>query len=201
MRLTNCLSLLIASIIAAPAIAEDWSGAYVTGIVGFGADETETRNAAGDRIPTEPDPDGPLVGFGGGYNWQQERLVYGIEADLMNGPSGTGRDGADRYPLDVNWLATLRGRVGYDYGAFMPYFTAGLAMADTEFSYESGGASDSDTGNGWIVGFGFEYSSGPRWTYRGEFLYGEIDTEYDIGSGVEVEHTISQARYGVSYRF
>ena len=201
MTFLRAAGIVLALNIAGTATAEDWSGPYMTGLLSFSVDDTTTRDSSGARIEAEPDPKGPLVGLGVGHNWQRDRLVFGLEADLTSGPSGTGEDGTDRYPMDVNWLATARGRIGYDYDAFLPYLTGGIAFAETELTDQSGGTSSSDTSNGWVAGFGFEYVHNETWTFRGEYLYGEFESDHDIGSGVETDHSLSQARYGVSYRF
>ena len=49
--------------------------------------------------------------------------------------------------FEEDWVATLRGRLGYPIGRFMPYATAGVAFTETTSSVTSvGSASDIHTG-------------------------------------------------------
>lgn len=92
------------------------------------------------------------VTYGGfvGINWLWDDVVLGVEADYTRasfkstssfGPYGLFRDsGTDRYSVTststsrakVSDLVTLRGRVGWAAGMFMPYLTAGVAFANVD---------------------------------------------------------------------
>lgn len=64
------------------------------------------------------DVNGWLGGAHLGYNWQSQRWVYGVEADLQ----WTGQDGdvaaclgaaCAKVSYELDWFGTLRGRLGY----------------------------------------------------------------------------------------
>ena len=78
------------------------------------------------------DMDGALLGVTAGYNWQVNQAVFGIEGDInwsdISGPGAcTGPVGCT---TQNNWLGTVRGRLGWAAGQFMPYVTGGLAVGD-----------------------------------------------------------------------
>src|SRR6202000_256059 len=76
-----------------------------------------------------------------GYNYQVGQAVLGIEGDFNyigakadnNFAFDFGRLGAvnPSTSLKADWFATVRGRVGYSFGAFMPYITGGVAFLHT----------------------------------------------------------------------
>lgn len=152
----------------APASMFDWSGFYVGGHAGYGF---------GDDI------DGILGGIQLGYNWQfSPNIVFGIEADV----SGTDMNASIvGIPVHVDYLASLRARIGYTMDRTMIYGTGGLAYSRAAAL----GLHDTDTG--WVIGGGLEWAYSRNWTLRAEYLY------YDLGAGFDV----SAVRLGANYRF
>jgi outer membrane immunogenic protein len=133
----------------APLVASsDWAGFYI-GVNGGIANEQ-----------------GVLVGGTLGYNYQMGQLVLGIEGDL-----------------DSTWanvaaptLGTVRGRIGFAIGQFMPYFTAGWADGDHDSS-------------GSAIGGGVEFRLMPSVTMKAEYLHVNLDYPDDI------------ARIGLNWHF
>jgi outer membrane immunogenic protein len=144
------------------------------------------------------DKAGIAGGVLGGYLYQIGHTVLGIEADLSAlSAQGTTTLQSPGYangvaPVpniqtvtqQVDWLATLRPRVGYDFGGVLAYATGGLALGQTRidgkvgfpgtsFGYPSSGQA---TMLGYAVGGGVEYALFERWTVRAEGLY------FDLGS-------------------
>jgi outer membrane immunogenic protein len=128
-----------------------------------------------------------------GYNWQVQRTVFGIEADFgyfdpKLSLSGTGI-GTTGDPVTVSqslrsdWLATVRGRLGYAWDRALLYVTGGVAISEFHYSQSivttlaaaTGALNVSDTKVGWTVGAGFEYAMTPNWSVKGEYLYAEFD--------------------------
>ena len=173
-----------------------WSGLYVGGhLGGLWTGDRDTSAAKrwcfqpreGDKkcTPFEEtdkvkfDEDDDDVSFIGGlhlgYNWQRDHTVLGIEADV---------DFADQ----VDYLATLRARLGYAAGDFLIYATAGVAFAgldqdalsvkihDKTFSFDS----DDDTQIGLVVGGGVEYKLRSNWSVGLEGLYYAFGDESDV---------------------
>ena len=197
-----------------PAVAavSGWSGFYAGFNGGYGWASSSTTfapigavTAAG--VPPIPaviasrDLNGPLFGGHVGYNYQIASWVVGGEGDFdwagLNtssalvlpdphlGAGGTATDGFMAHQR-VQWLASLRGRLGYAWGSSLLYITGGaawerhrtsiLVSADTAaglFS-ESAAASPSNTRSGWVIGGGYEWMIAPSWVVRGEYLHYEF---------------------------
>ncbi|MDI1266974.1 MAG: porin family protein [bacterium] len=139
-------------------------------------------------------------GLTGGYNWQVSNAVLGIEADFNYfGVRGSASSTA-LYPccaptgftvntsVSSDWLATVRGRVGFlATPALLLYGTGGLAVANVNANYlftdtfataRESAATDS-TRYGWTAGAGAEYALMNGWSIKAEYLYvdlGRIDT-------------------------
>lgn len=142
-------------------------------------------------------PAGRSANFTGGgqagYNWQVQRTVFGIEADIQyfdpslglvgTGIATTGDPVTVRQSLHSNWLATIRGRLGYAWNRTLLYVTGGAAISDLRYSQSivttlagaSGALSVSDTKFGWTAGAGFEYGFSPNWSLKGEYLFVRFD--------------------------
>ncbi|MFW6028513.1 MAG: outer membrane protein [bacterium] len=137
-----------------------WAGFYVGGHVGYGEGTSDYRQDVDvfdaqdnlvlfDTFRSSVDPNGLIGGVQGGYNWQMNNFVLGIEGDIsfadwdasatlfdtddgdFGGPFGD--DGAfGRASTDIDFLASVRGRVGYAMDSLLIYGTAGVAWADAE---------------------------------------------------------------------
>jgi outer membrane immunogenic protein len=196
------LGLLSTSTFAAdvidPPAAYDWSGFYV-GVSGGWAWANNDADydcvdygincfTNGGPFPTEADldTDGAIIGGTIGANWQHDIWVFGLEADM----SWTDLDADDesnafpgfpiRAELSMDWLATVRARLGFASDNLLLYVTGGLAIADTELSTDQippdfQGSKD-DTQLGWTAGGGAEFAISEELTVKGEVLY------YDLGS-------------------
>ena len=158
-RLILASAALVAFTAAGPAVAADmwvkapyhvpwsWTGLYVGANAGYSwgrsrSDATFTSEVTGAIFATVSDTlklNGGLVGLQAGYNWQVDRVVFGIETDIQ----GTGERGSASFPcptlcspngpvtatLDqrLRWFGTLRGRLGVTGSPIMAYLTGGLA--------------------------------------------------------------------------
>lgn len=187
--------------------------------------------------------DDPKGGFGGiqiGRNWQSDRIVYGIEADfdfasikgdgsapilfdVSNPDAGIFR-GTATLSQKLEWFATLRGRLGYDFNPVLVYVTGGLAIGHikstldlTGATYDVGGgtpvfvastsasASDSTTRVGFAIGAGGEWMVSPNWSLRGEYLFISFQNSSDLSvPGVTASSLgmdVQIARAALNYRF
>lgn len=154
--------------------SNDWSGFYLGGSAG-----QATLSSDG-----EDDIDASNYGLHAGYMRDLGSIVVGGELDYsrldLDGTSST-------YDVAVT---RLKGRVGYDAGAFLPYVTAGGAYASVN--------DDSDVNDtGYFYGIGAEYAINDNFRIGGEFLQHEFDNFND--SGVDLSAQTMAVR--VSYSF
>lgn len=198
-----------------------WTGFYIGANAGYGwgqadtdvsaASSTRTRVFRAFGLPAQTlvsdttvagpafaasgdaDVDGWLGGGQIGYNWQSQRWVLGIEADLQ----ATSQDGGDSFcstaacgagavfanaSYKLDWFGTVRGRVGYlvDRRALL-YVTGGLAYGHFEADYSAGVVggpsatiSDDKTKAGWVIGAGGEWALDRNWFLKAEYLYMDL---------------------------
>jgi outer membrane immunogenic protein len=131
-----------------------------------------------------------------GYNFQLDRMVFGIEADLsysdihsndpVDGTTAGGTPFTSTQAQRVKWLGTVRGRIGYaPNDMLLLYATGGSAFGRVEDSsllsfHQVGGTtyfgSSTSTRSGWTVGGGAEYRIGANLSAKAEYLY------FDLGS-------------------
>ena len=159
--------------IAAP-VSYSWAGLYIGGHAGAG---------------WIADGDSAFVGGGQiGYNWQfAPNWIIGIEADISATDFGESATwlvpgGTLTTVSDLNWLASVRGRIGYTWDRFMLYFTGGGAWADLDgtATLTIGGlgtttASASASASGWVIGGGGEWMFAPNWSLGVEYLHYTFD--------------------------
>ena len=165
------------AVVPVPVVAvssNDWTGFYVGGSVGQG---TVSENGSNDT-------DANVYGVNVGYMRDLGSLVVGGELDY----SRFNLDGtSDTYDVAVT---RLKGRVGYDAGAFLPYITAGGANLSL-----NDGSDASDTG--YFYGIGADYAVNDNFLVGGEVLQHEFDNFDD--SGVDLSAKTLALR--VSYKF
>jgi opacity protein-like surface antigen len=139
------------------------------------------------------------LGFNAGLTLQQDRLVFGIDADVsfLDGRSRSVEQRvipAPRIPIIVtsetrsrqNYLATLRPRVGaLVTDDLLLYLTGGLAFGGVDIRGDIGNTTrgggiyagrKSTTQTGWVAGFGAELALVAGFSVRAEYLH------YDLGS-------------------
>jgi outer membrane immunogenic protein len=181
--------------IFAPTPMVNWSGGYF-GIQG-GVAQSHVQFGDLDgffpaSMPFDQNKSGGTFSGLAGYNWQQGIFVYGVEGDWswvgtktsrvtpdING-AGSGEDLSTSYA--VNWLATLRGRVGFTFDSTLLYVTGGAAFGHLKNSVaetsNGGGFSASFVQNqtkiGWTAGVGVEHMFTQHWTARAEFRYADL---------------------------
>ena len=86
-----------------------WTGFYVGTHLGYGWSDVDWQET-GPSFNGSHSGSGAVAGGQVGYNWQAGRVVYGVEGDM----SGSWIDGgSDCCGHTVNWLASVRGRLGY----------------------------------------------------------------------------------------
>lgn len=165
----------LSTVSQAGALAPIWTGAYV----GFhgGANWADVDISNVGSFETSAATGGGHAGFNFGFG----AFVAGIEGDLNYDGSETSftTAGGGRGNLDVDWNASLRGRVGVPVGPALLYATAGFAWTEKTLastSATSAASSTSHTFNGVVYGIGAESYVLPNLSVRLEAL------RYDYGS-------------------
>jgi outer membrane immunogenic protein len=184
----------------AAVVADSWSGLYVGVIGGYAAapahsDPTGILPGLG-AYPVEFTPDGGFVGGQIGYDHQfGNGLVLGIVGDgawaNLKGSAcaevtagGCDGDPRDSFAIGkVNWLATVRGKLGIAVApSALLYATGGAAFAGTtsEDTFIDGAhhiKADS-TRNGWTIGAGAQYKVTRNVSFGAEYLYADFGTKH-----------------------
>ena len=188
-------------------------------------------------------PQGWLGGVQLGYDWQRGAAVYGVEADFdgaaINGSTSapffvTGTLGGDIADFTgnvgltqkIDFLSTLRGRLGWASDNVLLYGTGGFAwghvitsvntfgikeaaigqFSPAELAALQVGASSDSFRYGFAVGAGIEWALAHNWSIRGEYLFidllGGPGTLGIPGGAVSFNYLpIQVVRFGFNYQF
>jgi outer membrane immunogenic protein len=231
MRRILLASLLPVAFAAAPAWSQtsvfNWSGVYVGAHAGYGWGMTEH----GDFGYVT---DGGLAGGQIGFNRQIGNFVFGLEGELswsnLRGNLAIGNyfGAADLDSTSqVDWLATVTGRVGVAQGSTLIYAKGGVVWAGMQhgshliangalpaafdFFHRTGEA----THPGWTLGGGIEHAFAPNWSARLEYGFvslpmrgvalagpssagGTISTTSSV---VDLQQSLHLVKLGVNYHF
>lgn len=202
----------------------NWGGIYVgiNGGYGFGNSDWNADSTSGFPGTGSFNVTGPLVGGTIGANFQTGQFVFGVEADGdwsdIKG-SASMACGADTcsFQTSNDWLATLRGRVGYAFDRVLLYGTAGGAAGSvkTTFTDTTVGfsASSSSTEFGWTAGAGVEFALTDNITAKLEYLFVDLSNgTFSCAAGVctgaggpalsiPVSFDASLVRAGLNFKF
>jgi outer membrane immunogenic protein len=175
-----------------------WAGFYLGVNAGVGV--SDNTNATGFV-------DGGTVG----YNFQTGRAVIGFEGDYdwsnikASSTAGLCAASATGCQTSNNWIATVRGRMGYAFDRFLPYVTGGFAYGNVKTTADFG----SDVGNraGYTIGAGLEYSMVGNWTAKVEYLFVDLSDHHCSTTCGFPQTPIAATfrenfvRFGLNYRF
>jgi outer membrane immunogenic protein len=167
----------------------NWTGFYIGAHGGYGFGNT------GDSL-IDSETDGFLVGGQVGYNMQFGNWVAGLEADASY-TDLTNEDDNALFDADLNYLATVRGRIGYSFDRILLYGTGGVAFGELE--YDNGTDTGSETSVGWAAGAGVEFGMTENVSLKGEYLYVDLG-EQDFGAET-VDFDAHTVKGGINVRF
>ena len=179
-----------------------WTGGYL-GLQGGGLWSDNSINEPDTGVFSD-NFNGGLFGAYAGYNWQAGAWVFGVEGDI-NGVWNDETFSINGFDVDVgsDYLASLRGRVGYAFDRALIFATGGVAFTQTsaESDIFNGVSLDAeDTLTGWTVGVGGEYAFTDNWIGRLEYRYYDFsDGSLDDFGDVELETNTFTA--GIAYKF
>jgi outer membrane immunogenic protein len=192
----------------APVVAEvpifSWTGGYI-GIQGGGLwSDVQVDDFNGGLNLFSENFNGGLFGGYAGYNWQSGAWVFGAEGDfngVWNDQTFDTRLGS----VDVgsDYLASLRGRVGYAVDRALIFATAGVAFtqmsADATIFRDTPLNADKNF-TGWTVGAGAEYAFTNNWIGRLEYRYYDFSNDTIDGFG-DVKIKDNTVTAGIAYKF
>ncbi len=172
-----------------PAIT--WTGFYFGGDVGAAFNDDNSYMYLFEDDETFDDGNDNttwLAGVHVGYNWQNPTgLVLGLEGDVS-------------FADNIDYLASIRGRIGYAMNSTMVYATGGAAFMGLERDLF-----DDDTVEGWVAGVGLEHKLAQNLSVGLEGLYYNFGdgSDHDIPGGFyhEDDKDFWVVRARVSYHF
>jgi high affinity Mn2+ porin len=224
-RAIGAAAVLTTLLAPLPALGTDpagmTSGFYFGGHVGYGF---------GNATATLGDPTGGVASAGGttrygmllggvqaGYQQTlPSRWMLGVEADLsfpdFMDPNqwlsyrATGTGTANE---QLEYLGTLRGRLGYAMSSWTPFVTGGFAWASTRFSRTdlTTGNEDATSGQwrfGYAVGGGVDYALGGAWSARAEYLYTALGLKgfgFAAPARYDSQYDLHRFRVALNYHF
>jgi outer membrane immunogenic protein len=229
---------------APPVVVYNWTGFYVGGNIGAigssGNAVHQCYNGAGvfNGVGCDIVPDAGLNGTGviggvqAGYNWQKNNWLFGLEGDAQGTSLKSSSSNTNTFPVvgggadplvtytfvsRLDWLATLRGRVGVTSGAALFYVTGGGAFGGIRTATNGVGpinafpSTASSNQAGWTAGGGVEWGFAPQWSAKAEGLYYDLGRVTSLGASLPPINTFMQgaryevngwiARVGVNYHF
>lgn len=193
---------------APPPIVEaagyNWSGFYVGLFGGISTGDTDLSidfdDASGSifdnsrLFETEDRGSGFLGGLQVGYDFQFNSFVLGAVADIAGTDFGSDRDtfdsfndaGDDETTYELDYLGTVRGRLGYAFDRLLVYAHGGFAYGEVsiETSSDSTGLDEefeTDTKFGYVVGAGVEYAVTDHVSIQTEYSYTDLgEDDFDV---------------------
>lgn len=250
--------LATACLIATPALAQeattptpyDWTGLYIGAFGGAAFGDIDV-DASGVVIEEELEveygsfgihDENFVGGLQGGFDWQVRNFLFGIVGDVMTTQikgaedfdfyvSYDEEDGEDYYgeaEAALEWLATLRARLGYTTGPLLFFVTGGVAWGEIDarvgfnegiYGERSGGFcdfwdycdEDSDGVFGYAVGGGVAAYLSRRMFAELTYLYVNLDdADFDFDLSDEEERVLGKAdadfdahllRFALNWRF
>ncbi len=202
---------------AAPAPPFSWTGFYVGAQGGYGWGHSTHCDGTGCNVPGVIYPQfntsGATLGGTLGFNYQIDNVVLGLEGDYSwadikgSSPNTAGFGCGGRCSTEINGFGTIRGRLGYAFGQFLPYLTGGVAFTNLKASLGNV-ASGSTMRTSGTVGAGVEYAFTPNWSAKAEYLYITDPGKFRYGPTTcaapgcfTTRNDYSVFRVGLNYRF
>ncbi len=171
---------------------DSWAGGYTGLYLGGAANKFKTGSGSLKNNNAK-------FGAYAGWNFQNDKIVYGVEGDVGYNNAKKTKDGLT---AKSGFDGSLRGRVGYDLGTFLPYVTAGVAGTQVRYSNDTDSAKKFRVG--WTAGAGVETILAPNVTARVEYRYSDFGKknvtlgDTSLGSTKLQSHDV---RLGVAYKF
>ena len=202
----------------------NWNGCYVGGHVGglwAQSDKWIVRTPGGafeNQSLGHHSVDGPVGGFQAGCDHTFAGLVAGLQADIgwadASGQHASAKEFGVSYHSDVEWIASVTGRLGRPFNRFLPYVKGGFAWERVHYSastIRTGTAyRANETRPGWTVGIGGEYAVSRSVSVFLEYNYYDFGTDKvrlkpqldGLGPAfVDIKETANIVKAGLNVRF
>ncbi len=245
MKKFTVIGAAVAALLATPVIAADmpvkapvaptpvaipynWTGFYIGGHGGYGWSKKDWTDLFQTQLPTgwtdSDSQNGFFGGLQGGYNYQINQWVFGIEGQvswtdikgygLWRNPAGVIT--AESAHTDIHMLATLTGRLGIAWDRLLLYAKGGGAWVNEEHWQQdfANGPRWSDvpraTRTGWTVGGGLEYAFWENWSAKIEYDYMDFGTHRfpfvllttgQVFRYADITQKVHLVEVGINYRF
>jgi outer membrane immunogenic protein len=209
----------------------NWTGVYGGFNAGYAfGNDTRTSPIAGAG-PGFPERTTGYEGFLGGvqlgYNWQWDKIVLGVEADVQGASIG-GAAAVDTFTSPgfgtivgtttnkMDAFGTIRGRVGVAFDRVLVYGTGGYAAGRNthsnaltglvefvpgQFVNLNQGFTEASIFQGWVAGGGIEYGFADRWSVKAEYLHLDFARKTAADRTTQIKLDFDLVRAGVNYRF
>lgn len=195
----------------------NWTGFYVGGHFGYGdasfGPGTNPLPLQGVLLPHSST--GLIGGYQIGYNRElANHLVLGVEADTsFTSPTDAPATAQAPFNTTIDYVGTLRGRIGYAFGRWLPYATGGLAWGHTHVDINEDPPNTSSIissvghyQTGWTAGLGLEFAVSGNWSAKLEYEHVELSRKmYDLSGfglpGINVDPGVDLFKLGLNYRF
>jgi high affinity Mn2+ porin len=192
----------------------NWTGFYLGGHFGYGGGSlgpgTNPLPEQGVFFPHSVT--GLIGGYQAGYIRQfSNHVVLCIEADAsFSSPLDRPAQTPTLFNTTLDYVGTVRGRVGYAFGRLLPYVTGGFAWGHGHVNFNDGGGNPillrAQDQLGWTAGAGLEFAVSGNWTAKLEYDYIDLARRtYDLSDGglpsINVEPRINLVKLGLNYRF
>lgn len=189
----------------APAFDADWSGSYGGVLTGFTNAHVKTKTASASKTLNA---DSALGGIYAGRNFAFGRWIVGLDsAAMLTGMKGTGvvPGTTDTMSYRSYYETSLRGRVGYSFGRYLPFFAAGISNGRSEQTDRTTLSKRvSVSTNAWNVGAGVDYMLTERLSTRIEYLRSTSwkDVDLDLNStSMRQSRSTNMVRAGLAWHF
>jgi high affinity Mn2+ porin len=205
--------------IATPALAAQaalpfyWSGWNVGAQAGYSHGNASVTVAQpvpiGSNNPFGRLDGGPYLGYN---DVLDSRLLLGAESDIVfpdffeDGAVASRRAAqGTRVTENIDFVSTLRGRLGYASDRWLVYGTGGFAASQARFIESGTSTNDQDHilrfRTGWSLGAGAEFALAPGWSARVEYRYdrlGGAGVTFPSGTGFASKLDAQGLRLGLS---
>lgn len=147
-------------VVTAPVPVDQWGGLYAGSTYGYGFSHFSTRKVGTAAVSANGS--GQTGGGVIGYNFQTGHFVYGAEGSIDLNLDRKNVNSVPATQIDSLYDIRLRGRLGYEFGWFMPFVAGGAVINET---YQSQIAPNWFGQNrqsvGWTAGAGVDFKINP----------------------------------------